>query len=65
MLTQDGKRHQVYIPVEQAQEVARAVRQAKGVRKRRLRRDRHKAQRDHERFQWAKALLNTAYRRLR
>ena len=63
--TQEGKRHQVYIPVEQAAEVARAVRQAKGVRKRRLRRDRLKAQRDHERFRWAKAVLNAAYGRPR
>jgi len=35
VLTQEGKQHQVYIPVRQAAEVAKAVRRAKGVRKRR------------------------------
>lgn len=65
LVTHEGKRHQVYIPVGQAAEVARAVRRAKGVRTRRLRRDRLKAQRDHEEFRWAKAVLTAAYGRPR
>ena len=62
--TGEGDRHQVYIPARQAAEIARAGRKAKGVRKRRLWRERLNAQqvrldaqRDHELLRWAIAAL--------
>ena len=63
--TPEGTRHQVYIPVGQAADVGRAVRQAKGVRTRRLTRQRTKARRDREDFRWGVATLNAAYGRPR
>ncbi len=67
-----GERYQVYIPQEAAAEIVRAVRRAKGVRKRRLRRERMKAQQDVQRareelreLRWARAVLNAAYGRPR
>ena len=65
MTTPEGTRHRVYAPVGQAAEVARAVRRAKGVRKRRLRRDRLKAQRDYEELRWAIVALTALYGRPR
>jgi len=53
----DATRHQVYVPVEQAAAVAKAVRQAKGVRKRRLRREHRNRQRAHQDTQEGRALL--------
>lgn len=67
--TGEGERHQVYIPAGHAAEIASAVRRAKGVRKRRLWRERLNeqqarldAQRDYELLRWAIAALKRTRR---
>ena len=59
--TPEGQRHQIYIPVAQAADVTRAVRRAKGIRRRRLRRQHLSDRRDRERFRWSKAVRRIAY----
>lgn len=70
--TGEGEHQQVYVPREAVAEVVRAVRRAKGVRKRRLLRERRKREQDRElsrqqrqELRWAIQVLNAAYGRPR